>query len=226
MPVLKEFCDRNGIDLTSCLGQSYKITDEACFRFEFRRKSIWMAQFLKDQGLTGLVHVTNNSSRVLVNGSAISCPDCASQTECKCKKFADFVNSKGVFDIDLDSIFGIGGESLVYKRKDGKGKERAFKIIPYDDIPQDSQSAVQDSHAKFENRQRTGKEEILELVNFGSGPIEKVKNCSEFDFSNIKHPNLMQYENLIIDIVHGNFCLVVGEFILFINNKLMVKYYT
>ena len=162
-----------------------------------------------------------------MNGVAISCPDCATQTECKCGNFADFVDSKGDFDIDLDSIFGIGGESLVYKRKDGKGKERAFKIIPYDDIPQDSQSAVQDSHAKFEksknirkqfrkifnSRQRNDQKEILELVNFGSGPIEKVKNCSEFDFSNVKHPNLMQYENLIIDIVHGNFCLVVGQLI-------------
>ena len=41
--------------------------------------------------------------------------------------------------------------------------------------------------------------------------IQKVIDNSEFNFSQIKHPNLMEYENLTIDIIHGKFCVIVGE---------------
>jgi len=220
--VLNDYCKKKGIDLGSCLGQPYGITDKICFRFKFHRKPVWVAQFLKDRGMTGMVKVREgvigNKSTVFLNGKDIRldengtiCPKCDTQQECICGNFIKFVQKTGNFNVDLKLLFGIGGEALVYKRKDGNGKTKAFKIIPVSEITLETQKMILDSQKQFAARKKTRfvEDEIHDLAKSGQVTMEKAKESPEFDFSNINHPNLMKYENIIVDVINGEFCFVV-----------------
>jgi len=51
-----------------------------------------------------------------------------------------------IIEFDLQDVLGIGGESIVYKRK-LNGADCAFKIAPYDEISNDEKATVQNLHS-------------------------------------------------------------------------------
>ena len=228
MPVLMEYCNSNSKDLTNFLGGSYKIKDEMAFQFPFKKKDIWVAQFLQDHGMTGLVDVRKTASGVsircgqiigmpMIRGKIIDCSGCPTTEECICGNFADFVKKNGNFQLNLDLLLGIGGESIVFKAQ-GKGKLKACKIIPYNEIRPDSKLVIEEAHRKYAESRLTLSSanknlalEMEELLHTSCQLSEKAKEISEFNFSEIKHENLMEYDDFTIDIVHGKFCIIVGE---------------
>ena len=54
--------------------------------------------------------------------------------------------------------------------------------------------------------------------------IKKVKESGEFHFSKIKHPNLIEYDSITIDIVHDKFCIIIGEYNLIIMKENRVPF--
>ena len=95
---------------------------------------------------------------------------------------------------------------------------KAFKVIPYNEIRQDSKMVIQQAHRKFDESRlsltsanRDLASEMEELLHTSCQLSDKAKEISEFNFFEIKHENLMEYEDLTIDIVHGKFCIIVGE---------------
>ncbi len=164
--------------------------------------------------------VIRNTLTVLLNGKDIRldetgtiCTKCDTNEECICGKFIKFVERTGDFDVQMDCLFGIGGESLVYKRKDGNGKEYAFKIIPITEITPETQKMIFNSQKQFTTRKnnKLSNDEVEELAISSRGPMEKAKESPEFDFSKMNHPNLMKYENIIVDVINGELCFVVGK---------------
>ena len=116
-------------------------------------------------------------------------------------------------EYDFDDLLGIGGESLVIRRRH-EGKFKAFKIIPLGD----GNSKIDEAEIPNEPENvSTAKMASLSLESEETQNIEDqnvqennqlLTGQSEFDSLRIRHPNIVNYERVSVDIVNGQPCLV------------------
>ena len=141
-------------------------------------------------------------------------------------------------ELNLDDLLGIGGESLVIRRRH-EGKFKAFKIVPLGDanskideienIPEnddlsndiDTKEVTGKSKGLFSSfrklfrgkkvSKRQNEAKNAEGENVDENEEENnplLTGQSEFDSLNIQHPNIVNYERVSVDIVNGQPCLV------------------
>ena len=134
--------------------------------------------------------------------------------------------------INLDNILGVGGESLVAKILQDKD---AFKIIPLDDENDENKNRIVEFQQKLnilkpdrkpgrisklvsrlmgneensaESSTENSTENQSELV---KESLDLLTGRSEYDCSSIKHENVINYQDITLDVVNDQPCLIVGK---------------
>jgi len=99
---------------------------------------------------------------------------------------------------------GIGGESIVF-RKIINNKEKALKVAPVYNLSQNEEIKL-----KFEQT-NISTSAYVNLQNFSKNNFQIVRKNPEFSSSNLKHENLIFYDNIVVDVVNGQFAFVIGK---------------
>jgi len=122
----------------------------------------------------------------------------------------------------MAELLGIGGESLVIKQRTIPliGTFIAIKIMPIDGVDPDIKDSVEEdqkSIATFDtgliatliDYKNDSEMKLFERLFFGGGNVRN--NQAEFECSTIKHPNVIGYNNVSLDIVDDYLALVAGK---------------
>lgn len=117
----------------------------------------------------------------------------------------------------MDNLLGIGGESLVIRRN-----EKAFKIIPLEggkDKISEVQTFLQSLSLTGEPTDPAKKTKSQKIEDLSKYDLSKLaagskilENRSEFEMSSLKHENIINYENVSLDLVNDQGCLIAGKF--------------
>ena len=124
---------------------------------------------------------------------------------------ANFLKSKiqngQKVEINFDDLLGIGGESLVVRRFHGRDW-KAFKIIPLDG----ESGQTKNFFLEFQQKMNLNiTEDQFEKFAEEAKNSEILSGRSEYDFSSIRHKNIINYENVSLDLVDGHICLIAGK---------------
>jgi len=126
--------------------------------------------------------------------------------------FATFLLSKTPWgqnvEINFDDLLGIGGESLVAKIMHDQ-VQKAFKIIPLDGESGQTKNLILQFQQKMnlnisESQFAKSAEEARNSEILSGRP--------EYECGSIRHENIIDYENVTLDLVHGHVCLIAGNF--------------
>jgi len=120
-------------------------------------------------------------------------------------------------EINLDDFLGIGGQALVIRRKRGN-VVNALKIIPLDE---ETDGYYEDLNG-IPCETKRPKYEMLASRMYGhvhdlNSIQTEIRFChpwflegrSEYECSSIIHPNVIRYENVTMDVVNNEVCLLV-----------------
>jgi len=117
----------------------------------------------------------------------------------------------------MTDCLGIGGQSITIRKTHGQ-YVKAFKIIPLDDESEETKNRIRscfENIGKITNVRPVRADELYpepptKRLKMGMKRWEPLQDQPEYICSSISHENVIRYENVSVDLVNDEPCLIIG----------------